>query len=58
MKWAGRAVNVGEKRTTYRGNLKETDNMEYRDCEIILIRIFKAWDGGLGCTGLAQDREK
>jgi len=36
MKGAGRVASVREKTTAYRGDLKETDHVEYRDCKIIL----------------------
>jgi len=42
------------------GNLRERDHLEDLgvDGRIILRRIFRKWDGGIGWIDLAQDRER
>jgi hypothetical protein len=37
MKGVGRVASVREKRIAYRGELKETDHVEYRDCKGIHV---------------------
>jgi len=36
VKGAGLVASVEEKKTAYRGDLQETDRVEYRDCKVIL----------------------
>jgi len=63
MKWAGQVMvwGRGKVRTGFRwGNLMERDrfiNLRL-DWGIILIRILKKWNGGMGWIDLDQDRDR
>ena len=52
-------VSMKNKRVWW-GRVKERDHLEGPDLEgrIILICIFKKWDGGMDWVDLAQNRDK